>query len=414
MTKRVFQHEEYDIRKDGSLVLYKRPSRDGSGNLNPVFQIRIQIPNVRKEVRLSTGKRDQSDAIRWSLEKYDELYGKSLIGQDIFDRGFKKTFKEFCEFYPDDADERPTKKNRPQYLEVLKRHPYEFFVREKKDISIASINNELIQEYFSYRRKEHKTSNNTLRREHTHLNTFFRFCVKKKYLSAIPKIKLPPRDKIRRETWTLDEYRTIVRKMRRWVTESPHPRTKRQRYLFQQYFLLMSNSGARVGEMRDLRWGEVRQHEYPDGIRMIATLMGKTGKRECVFNIGCEEYFKNVYLYRCDETNRELLPEDEPIFCNYNGTPIGSFKKSFLSLMDYCGTRTTTFGENRTIYSLRHFYAHQRLQNQIPVWDIASNMGTSVDLIMKHYGDRDNVSRGETITQDLRRRPKRDQKLPWV
>ena len=88
MTKRVFQHEEYDIRKDGSLVLYKRPSRDGSGNLNPVSQIRIQIPNVRKEVRLSTGKRDQSDAIRWSQEKYDELYGKSLIGQDIFDRGF--------------------------------------------------------------------------------------------------------------------------------------------------------------------------------------------------------------------------------------------------------------------------------------------------------------------------------------
>ena len=120
MSKRVFQHEEYDIRKDGSLVLYKRPSRDGSGNLNPVFQIRIQIPNVRKEVRLSTGKRDQSDAIRWSLEKYDELYGKSLIGQDIFDRGFKKTFKEFCEFYPDDADERPTRKTDSNILRFSK------------------------------------------------------------------------------------------------------------------------------------------------------------------------------------------------------------------------------------------------------------------------------------------------------
>lgn len=74
-------------------------------------------------------------------------------------------------------------------------------------------------------------------------------------------------------------------------------------------------------------------------------------------------------------------------------------KKSFKSLLEFVGLRENNKGEIRTLYSLRHFYAHQQLRNDPPVsvYDLASNMGTSVRVIESNYGDRDNVARGQKM-----------------
>jgi integrase len=44
-------------------------------------------------------------------------------------------------------------------------------------------------------------------------------------------------------------------------------------------------------------------------------------------------------------------------------------------------------GEKYTLYSLRHFYAVQMLRHgKVNVFDIAKNMGTSVQIIEQYYG----------------------------
>jgi hypothetical protein len=45
-----------------------------------------------------------------------------------------------------------------------------------------------------------------------------------------------------------------------------------------------------------------------------------------------------------------------------------------------------SFGEKYSIYSLRHFYAVQALRNGIGVFEVARNMGTSVQVIQEYYG----------------------------
>lgn len=45
-----------------------------------------------------------------------------------------------------------------------------------------------------------------------------------------------------------------------------------------------------------------------------------------------------------------------------------------------------TMGHERTPYSLRHTYATLRLEAGVPIHLLANQMGTSVEMIEKHYG----------------------------
>ena len=62
------------------------------------------------------------------------------------------------------------------------------------------------------------------------------------------------------------------------------------------------------------------------------------------------------------------------------------------------GLRTSADGKARTLYSLRHFYAIQRLKQGVDVYRLAENMGTGVTQIRKHYGGH--VS-GDAFIQEL-------------
>lgn len=46
----------------------------------------------------------------------------------------------------------------------------------------------------------------------------------------------------------------------------------------------------------------------------------------------------------------------------------------------------SSFGEKYTIYSLRYFYAVQALRNGVGVFEVARNMGKSVEIIQEYYG----------------------------
>jgi len=47
---RVFQHNEIDIGRDGSVALYQCPKRDGSGEPNPIFQLQLKVPTQNQAI----------------------------------------------------------------------------------------------------------------------------------------------------------------------------------------------------------------------------------------------------------------------------------------------------------------------------------------------------------------------------
>ena len=62
----------------------------------------------------------------------------------------------------------------------------------------------------------------------------------------------------------------------------------------------------------------------------------------------------------------------------------GGVEYSYKTLLDKCGLRENNDGDYRTIYSLRHTYATMRI-NQVPIYQLAVNMGTSVKMIEDYY-----------------------------
>lgn len=54
--------------------------------------------------------------------------------------------------------------------------------------------------------------------------------------------------------------------------------------------------------------------------------------------------------------------------------------------MRKAGIGRSSFGEKYSGYTLRHFYAVNALRNGIGVFEVARNMGTSVQMIQEYYG----------------------------
>jgi integrase len=201
----------------------------------------------------------------------------------------------------------------------------------------------------------------------------------------MPETAKPKTSAVRRPTFTLDEWRTITRKAREWVAEGKRKATWRDRFVAQQYFLILANTGMRVGELRMLRWSDLRTVQTDEGNRMVAYVRGKTGVREVVFQQGAEVYVKRLYDLRLDEL---AAPPDKDgfVICHVDGQPIHSMKRSFRSLLDFARIPIERDGMARTIYSLRHFYATQRLSNETSPFLLAKQMGTSVEMLEKFYG----------------------------
>ena len=173
----------------------------------------------------------------------------------------------------------------------------------------------------------------------------------------------------------------------------------RDRFLAQQYFLILANTGMRVGEVRELRWSDLRMVGSDGDKRMVAWVTGKTGAREVIFQPKSDRYVKNLYDMRAEELGR--APDlDGYVICHRDGSTVQSFKNSFKSLMNYAGIAIERNGMSRTVYSLRHYYATKRLEHEVSPFMLAKQMGTSVEMLEKFYGQTSvNASTAKTVTK---------------
>jgi len=69
-----------------------------------------------------------------------------------------------------------------------------------------------------------------------------------------------------------------------------------------------------------------------------------------------------------------------------DGSKVTTLIDQFNAVLEQAGVERNGFGEKYSLYSLRHFYAVMALRNGIGVFEIARNMGTSVQMIQEYYG----------------------------
>ena len=374
----VVKREYEDLRGDGNINLFLREGK------KPKYYVRISTPNSTGYKTISTKTTNKSEAIRFAFNEYDKLNNIVQSGGVLQSRTYKDIVDEWGKNRTNSYN--PKSKSKDRTVEYVKLYSVDFFGK----MMIDKIKSKDFHEYCDWRNVNYKKKQptvDTINRELTSIRSVIKYSYQRGYISEMVTIqKLKTNGVSRRSTFNLTEWKKITTGMRKWVKEGKSLGKYRDRFILQQYVLLMSNSGIRVGEMRDLKWEDVTSYSTRDGDDVILKVKGKTGLREAVLNTGSERSLQRLFDLRREELDGVDPSPNEYVFLSRKtGKPYTTFKTSFNSMLKYCGIKLEKDGLNRTIYSLRHFYGTQRLKGNISPYILAKQMGTSVEMIEKHY-----------------------------
>jgi len=194
-------------------------------------------------------------------------------------------------------------------------------------------------------------------------------------------VTFSPKKKRVRPAFERWEYRLLWRTLCKRIKIARDKRTKASRELLRVYVLVLANSGIRTGEANKLRVTDVhsfRDDKQRHNYRLV--VRGKTGERDAIL--------RSVAAKRLDKylAVRRAANPGGLLFVMPDGSPIITLIDQLTSALREAGIERSSFGEKYSVYSLRHFYAVNALRSGIGVFEVARNMGTSVQMIQEYYG----------------------------
>ena len=237
------------------------------------------------------------------------------------------------------------------------------------------------------RNREKPLDRTTIDADHMALSVCLQWAVKKRYLNGDDKpnamLGLKKKEHGKKPGFTDDEWRKLQAFLRKWAQDPTLKKAARRgRYQFWQYCMILANSGMRVGEARHLKWKHVSIEHEGDETYVYFKVKGKTGEREVVTSSNCMMYLDAI------KRRDKWLDDDDYIFVNKDGKHLASQDQLFRNMLIKAGLLYAANGKARSITGLRHLYATRQLvNNDVDVFRLAENMGTSVEQIKKHYAD---------------------------
>jgi integrase len=153
-----------------------------------------------------------------------------------------------------------------------------------------------------------------------------------------------------------------------------------------------------------LRWSDIAWVTKNGERYLQLTVNGKTGKRTSIASHNTADYLARIQQRRstiAKYTFDALLKKkiNDKVFLLEDGTATKSLAGTFRNLMRDSGLdKDKTVKEKRTLYSLRHTYAHfALLKERMDVYTLAKQMGTSVKMIEVHYGHLNPTMQADVI-----------------
>jgi integrase len=381
------------------LVLFRR-----SDVAHRRWYCRIKLPKEDRYKTVSLKTADIETARERAFEQDAEL--RTMLKHDvpIFNKSFAQVAKEFLDFQKARADAGEITKHRWRVLDSHIRSQLEPYVGT---VQITLIGEDRWKSYPSHRQRTGKgrsggaVSEGTIRDEMATFRAVMGYAASKRYIreSQVFKGRLPL-SKVRREEFTPQEYRALHTFARGWVKDARSEYNTWYRTMAYNFMLVMTNTGMRPSEARNLRWRDVdvRTEKKGDESYKFAVLnvRGKDKFRSLVAPSSVADYLERIRAIS------KATGENDFVFTTHKGTSSRSLYHDLIErLLDESKLMYSSSGSRRSTYCFRHTYATYRLMEGVDVYFLAKQMGTSVKMIEDHYGHITPVKNAERILQGM-------------
>ena len=178
------------------------------------------------------------------------------------------------------------------------------------------------------------------------------------------------------------EYRQLINALRRRIKTLEKTRWQEDAKELYDYVLFVANTGLRPSEARNVRFCDCHiREEVIDGERrrhlMIRNIRGKRGTGECRSMDGAVVAFERICARRKMSKPQQ---SQEQLFLHYH-------RDMFREVLDDAKLRLSQEQppRKRDLAALRATYIYFRLTSGANVWEVATNVRTSVQMIQDHY-----------------------------
>ncbi len=271
------------------------------------------------------------------------------------------------------------------YKGALNKYHIPFF----KNLHITSIDRYKLLEFNQWRVDKMKRvpAKSTILTHNAAMQRVFDEAVINKWMTPtqIPPLPNKGLDGGRRASFTKIEFNEL-RKLRKEFINSNNKKaiTRDIRELLFDYIDIAAYSGIRPGtEMENLTWGDISMERRADKVVFYITVSkGKTTKHTGARKVVCRPEIA-LALDNLIERFPARKPSDV-LFRLEDGSTTKELSRNFEKLLQLAELKDSAQGA-RTLYSLRHSYITWMLLDKVPATVIASQCGTSLQMLDQHY-----------------------------
>ena len=357
------------------------------------WQAHYKLDALKTWFRRSTNTADVKEATRiaerlWMKATFDQEDGRPVIS-----RRFKPVAEVVLRRLDAEILAATAKPSAKDYVSAIRLYLIPFY----GNYNIDGIKPAVISEFHVWRRERvgRELSGSAQNNHNAALNLIFDEAIERGYLTeyARPATKNTGADSDRRAEFSHEELEAMMVHAPKFIADGRTARTKMIRELLAIYVPFMAATGMRAGtEAEFLEWRHI-DVEVRDGQPVLHFRLqrGKLGARNFVAHNSCwlllerlRQLSPGLVSMTLDEVLKKRLPHR--LFRLSDGSVPDNWNKPFRQWLEGASLlNCPVTGKERSLYSLRHYYATQRLLEGIPIHDLSQQMGTSVLMITKHY-----------------------------